>query len=38
LCEGRGSDKTNAGYTTQHGDQLTQLERNPHCPRQLFVF
>jgi hypothetical protein len=38
LGEGRGNDKTSAGYATQHGDQLTQLERNRHLPRRLFVF
>ena len=37
LREGGRDDEKQARHTTEHDKKLTQLERNPHCPRRMFV-
>src|SRR5262249_23844692 len=37
LGVGSRNGEGQAGYKTQHGRKLTQLERKPHCPRRMFA-
>jgi hypothetical protein len=37
LRENGRNDEKQARHTTEHGKNLTQLERKPHCPRRMFV-
>jgi hypothetical protein len=37
LRVGDRNGKAYAGYTTQRGRKLTQLERKPHCPRRMLL-